>query len=214
MIATVALLLALADRPALGQKWSYLLTWHFVGDGIDTTDEESFDVEITKVFPDSVTLKVSQKLTATIIEDQRIPTDPKAVPTTKDWALSSTGSVAFMPNARFGLESRLFRILKGILPAPKGEAIRDKDWEVQYEDDGVGMPKATFGTRLDKKVKEGEEFVAVYREKLGTNGIGRFVRSEKMPFPSLLEMKFLNTKMSGGSDFVNCDFVMKLKPEK
>lgn len=214
MIAAIACLFALSDQLAIGQKWSYVLTWHFYSNDIDMTDEESFDVEVSKVLPDSTTLKISQKLTASIVDKQRIPTDPKALPATKEWALSPTGSVAFMPNGRYGLESKFYRILKGILPAPKGDLVRDSDWVVNYEDDGFGVPKANLSTRLDKKLKDTDEFVTFYREKLGTNGIGRFIRSKKMPFPSYLEMKFLNTKMSGGTDVVSCDLTMKLKVDK
>ena len=214
MIASLACLLALADKRVVGEKWQYLLTWHYFGKDINTTDEESFDVEVTKVFPESVTLKVSQKLTATILDEQRIPTDPKAVPATHEWALSPSGSVAFMPNARFGLESRFYRILKGVMPEPKGDTVRDQEWTIEYADDGLGMPLARLRSQFSKALKDGKEYLVGYREQNGTNGIGRFVRAEKTPFPSYLEMKFTNTKMQGGTDTVDCDFTMRLKAQK
>lgn len=214
MIASLVCLISLIDQPTLGQKWHYDLTWHFHNKEINLTDEESFDVEVAKVKADSVTLKVSQKLVSSIVEDQRILTDPKAVPTTHEWALSSSGSVAFMPNARFSLESRLFRILKGAMPEPTGDPARTADWTVEFADDGLGMPLARLNVSATKVSKETSEFGLRYREKNGTYGTGSFVRRVKTPFPSYVEVHFTNTTMSGGTDIVNCDFVMKLKWDK
>lgn len=214
MIASLACFMALADKQTVGQKWSYILTWHYVGDGIDSTDEEQLNVEVAKVFGQSITLKVSQKLSATILGDERIPTDPKAAPDVKEWALSTNGSVAFMPNARFGLESRFYRILKGIMPEPQGDPSRDKEWTIDYADNGQGIPKSRLGARLVKTAKDGNEYWLNYREKSGSNGTGRFIRTEKTPFPTLLEVHFTNTKMPGGTDPVDCDLAMKLKLEK
>jgi hypothetical protein len=215
MIATLACFIALADnKQTLGQKWHYTLTWHFYSQDIDMTDEESFDIEVSKVLPDSTSLKISQKLTASIVDNQRFPTDPKAAPTSKEWALSPTGSVAYMPNARFPLESRVFRILRSILPAPKGDLPRNENWKLDFEDDGLGMTQSKLQAWYVKTMKDSKEFAVSYLEKNGTNGAGRFVRTEKIPFPSLLEIKFTNTKMSGGTDIVDCDLVMKLKEDK
>ena len=214
MIASVACLLAIVDQQTVGQKWHYDLTWHFTNKEIDLTDEESFDVEVTAVKIDSVTLRVSQKLVASIVDSQRILTDPKAVPSVHEWALASNGSVAFMPNSRFSLESRLFRILKGIMPEPKGDLSRIGDWTVELPDDGLGMPMARLNVSGTKTTKESSEFALRYREKNGTNGAGTFVRRTKTPLPANLVIHFTNTKMSGGSDIVDCDLTMKLKPEK
>ena len=214
MIAVFACFLAIADKQTVGQKWHYMLTWRFTGNGINMTDEESFDVEVTKVYPQSRTLRVSQLLTASIVDGQRIPTNPKIVPATHDWALSPTGSVAFMPNARFGLESRVYRILKGIMPEPKGDPSREREWTIEYPDDGLGMPQSRLKGFFAKADNDSSEFSLIYRERQGTNGAGRFVRTKKIPFPSLLEVKFTNTKMQGGTDVVDCNFEMKLKTEK
>ena len=214
MIAAIACWMALTDPYKVGQKWQYVLTWHYTNKEINSTDEESFDVEVTKVFPESVTLKISQKLTATLFDGNRIPTDPKAVPAVSQWALSPTGSVAFMPNGRFGLENRFYRILKGILPAPKGDPDRDKTWVIEYPDDGQGMPQSRLRGLLTKSGDLWKEFTLAYREKDGTNGIGKFVRLDKQVFPSRLEVKFTNTKMPGGTDVVDCDFKMAPKAEK
>ena len=211
MIATVACTLALADNLAVGQKWHYVQTWHFVGQGIDMTDEENFDVEVSKVLTGSVTLKVTQRLTATILDGQRIPTDSKAVPAVHQWALSPTGSIAFMPDGRYGLESRVYRVLKGILPEPKGDPSRATNWSLMFPDDGLGMPLAKLEGALLKPTKEGSQFTLSYREKIGTNGVGTFERTEKSPFPTHIDIHFTNTKMSGGTDIVNCDFAMNLK---
>ncbi len=214
MIASLACFLALADKPTVGQKWLYTLTWHFYSQDIDMTDEESFDIEVSKVLQESSTLKISQKLTASIVDNQRFPTDPKAAPASKEWALSPTGSIAFMPNARFPLESRVYRILKCILPAPKGDPPRNENWKMDFEDDGLGMTQSRLQAWYVKTMKDSKEFAVSYLEKNGTNGAGRFIRTEKIPFPSLLEIKFTNTKMSGGTDIVDCDLVMKLKEGK
>ena len=214
MIASLACFLALADKPTVGQKWHYTLTWHFYSQDIDMTDEESFDIEVSKVLPDSCTLKISQKLTASIVDNQRFPTDPKAAPASKEWVLSPTGSIAFMPNARFPLESRIYRILKSILPAPKGDPPRNENWKLDFEDDGLGMSQSKLQSWYVKTMKDSKEFAISYLEKNGTNGAGRFVRTEKCAFPTLLEVKFTNTKMSGGTDIVSCDLVMKLKDGK
>jgi hypothetical protein len=157
---------------------------------------------------------ITQLLTATLFDGQRFPTDPKTVPAYQDWALSQNGSVAFMPNARFGLETRLYRILKGIMPAAKGDPERDKAWTIEYPDDGLGMPQSRLKALFTKADKDWTEFSLVYREKQGTNGTGRFIRTEKFPFPTLLEVKFTNTLMQGGTDLVDCDFTMKLKTDK
>lgn len=214
MIASLACFLALADKPTVGQKWLYTLTWHFYSQDIDMTDEESFDIEVSKVLQESSTLKISQKLTASIVDNQRFPTDPKAAPASKEWALSPTGSIAFMPNARFPLESRVYRILKCILPAPKGDPPRNENWKMNFEDDGLGMTQSRLQAWYVKTMKDSKEFAVSYLEKNGTNGAGRFIRTDKIPFPSLLEIKFTNTKMSGGTDIVDCDLVMKLKEGK
>ena len=199
---------------AVGAQWHYILTWHYTGKDIDTTDEESFDVEVVNQYGLSMTLKVSQKLTATLFDDQRIPTDSKAAPSINRWALSPTGSVAFMPNARFALESRVYRILKGVMPEPKGDPLRLKEWTIEYADDGLGMPQSRLMVRSTGPNKEGAGFAIIYREKSGTNGSGQCTRTEKVPFPTTLTMKFSNTKMPGGTDIVDCDFSMKLKVEK
>jgi hypothetical protein len=214
MIATLACALILSDKLVVGQKWHYLVTWHFTAKDIDLTDEESFDVEVTKVLVDSITLKVSQKLTASIVDNTKIPTDPKAVPAVHEWALTSNGSVAFQPLARFPLEQRVYRILKGILPAPKGDEPRDEAWKLEYPDDGLGMPQSRLKAWFVKPEKDTKEFGLTYQEKAGTNGTGRFIRTEKFPLPTLLEVKFLNTRMQGGTDTVDCDLKMTLKPEK
>ena len=214
MIASLACFLALADKPTVGQKWLYTLTWHFYSQDIDMTDEESFDIEVSKVLQESSTLKISQKLIASIVDNQRFPTDPKAAPASKEWALSPTGSIAFMPNARFPLESRVYRILKCTLPAPKGDPPRNENWKMNFEDDGLGMTQSRLQAWYVKTMKDSKEFAVSYLEKNGTNGAGRFIRTDKIPFPSLLEIKFTNTKMSGGTDIVDCDLVMKLKEGK
>jgi hypothetical protein len=214
MIATLACTLAFADKLIVGQKWHYLVTWHFTAKDIDLTDEESFDVEVSKVLADSTTLKVSQKLTASIVDNNRIPTDPKAVPAVHEWALTPNGSVAFQPLARFPLEQRVYRILKGVLPAPKGDEPRDETWKLEYPDDGLGMPQSRLKAWLVKPGRATKEFGLIYQEKVGTNGTGRFIRTEKFPLPTLLEVKFLNTRMQGGTDIVDCDFTMTLKADK
>ena len=214
MIATIACLSAIAGQHMVGQKWHYVLTWHFTNKEINTTDEESFDVKVTKVFPESTTVTVSQLLIATLFDGQRIPTDPKTLPASHDWALSSNGSVAYMPNARFGLETRVYRILKGIMPAAKGDPDRDKAWTIEYPDDGLGMPQSRLKGLFTKADKDSKEFSLIYRERQGTQGVGRFIRTNNIPCPTLLEVKFMNTKMQGGNDLVDCDFVMKLKTEK
>jgi hypothetical protein len=182
-----------------------------VGDGIDLTNEENFDVDVTKVLPESVTLKITQRLAATILDGQRIPTDPKAVPAAHDWAISLTGSMAFMTEGRYGLESRLYRLLKGILPEPKGDSPRANNWKVEFADDGLGMPAASLIAAPVKPTKDGRLFSVMYREMNGTNGVGTFERTDKSPFPSHIDIHFTNTKMSGGTDIVNCDFSMNLK---
>jgi hypothetical protein len=214
MIATFACFLALADKPTVGQKWHYTLNWHFFAKDIDLTDQESFDVEVVKVSDASTVIKVSQKLVATVVDDMRIATDPKALPSSSQWALSPSGSIAFMPNARFALESRFYRILKGILPEPKGDPLRTEKWTIEYEDDGLGMPQSRLMAKFQGQTKDVSRFSLDYRERGGTNGIGKFIRSEKLPFPSLLEVRFTNTKMSGGTDVVNCDLTLKLKEDK
>ena len=215
MIATLACIVVMgADKLVVGQKWSYTLTWHFKNKEIDTTDEESFIIEVTKVLPESSTIQVSQKLLATLIDGNRIPTDIKAAPAKSEWALFPNGAIAFMPDGRFGLESRFYRILKGILPEPVGDPSRDREWSLDMPDDGQGLPKAALAANLSKRTKEGRDYFLSYREANGTNGLGRFVRPEKGPFPSILEIHFTNTKMPGGTDVVNCDFTMKLNPAK
>lgn len=216
MIATLACCLAFGDKLTVGQKWHYVVTWHFYSkeNDIDLTDEELFDVEVSKVLPDSATIKVSQKLTASIVDNMRIPTDSKAVPAVRDWALATNGSVAFQPLARFPLEQRVYRILKGILPAPKGDPERIEDWKINFEDDGLGMPQSSLRAWFVKTVKDTNEFGVGYVEKGGTKGVGTFVRSAKAPFPTVLEIKFSNTKMSGGTDVVDCDLKMTLKADK
>jgi hypothetical protein len=214
MIPSLACLLMFGDKPKVGQQWHYTLTWHFYDKELNLTDEESFDVEVTRALPASTTLKVSQKLLATLMDDLCVPTDPKAAPTAKEWALSSSGSIAFMPDARFPLETRVFRILKGILPEPKGDLPRTQKWTIEYEDDGLGIPQSRLNGQFVEKTVEGNQFLLNYREKGGTNGAGRFTRSEKSFFPTFLEIKFTNTKMSGGTDIVNCDLTLKLKDTK
>ena len=214
MIVPMVCFLAFADQQAVGQKWQYDVMWHFSNKELNLTDEESLEVEVTKVRSDSTTIKVSQKLVASIFDGQRVPTDPKAVPSAHEWALSPTGSVAFMPVARFGLESRVYRILKGILPEPKGDPSRSTAWEIMFAEDGQGMPEGKLKAAFVDSTKEGMNFKVRYREDGGTTGLGKFTRKEKMPFPSQLEMHFTNTRMSGGTDVVDCDFSMTLKPKK
>lgn len=213
MIATLVCLGAiLGDKLAVGQKWGYTLTWHFKNKEIDSIDEESMIVEVTKVLPESATIQISQKLLATIIDGNRIPTDPKAAPAKVEWSLFPNGALAFMTDGRFALESRVYRILKAILPEPKGDLSRDTTWTIDFPEDGSGLPKAALAARETKRVKEGRDYFLSYREVNGTNGLGRFVRDEKKPFPVILEVHFSNTKIPGGTDVVDCDFTMRLKP--
>ncbi len=199
-----------ADQMTVGQKWPYVLTFHYTAKDIDITEEESFNVEVTAVRNESATIQVSQLLTASIVDGQRFPTDTKAVPARHEWALFPNGAVAFMPEGRFGLENRLFRVLKAILPEPKGDPSREKSWTVDYPDDGKGMPIGALSARFVKSIKDDREYQFSYREMKGTDAFGRFVRKAKSPFPSLIEAKFTRTQMQGGTDIVDCDFTMKL----
>lgn len=202
------------DKLTVGQKWEYVLTWHFKNKEIDSTDEESFNVEVTKTSKDSTTIQVSQKLEATLFDGNRVPTDPKAAPAKNDWALFGNRAIAFMPNARFPLESRFYRILKNVMPEPKGDPSRDREWTIDFPDDGVSMPASALMARYNKRTKEGSIFFFSYRENGGVSATGQFIRNEKTLFPSLLEAHFTNTRMPGGTETVDCDFTMKLNPEK
>jgi hypothetical protein len=214
MISALVCLVVLPVQLSVGQAWSYQLIWHFVGKDIDITEEEAFDVSVTKVLKESVTAKISQKLTASLYDGQRFPTDPKAVPAVHEWAFSPTGSVAFMPNARFGLESRFFRLLKGVLPAPKGDPLRDQQWTLEYPDDGLGIEMGRLRGRILKGEDKWTDFSVSYRENGGTSGFGKFSRAKEMLFPQNLEFHFSNTKMQGGTDVVDCDLTMKLREPK
>ena len=214
MIASLVCLTLIGDKLVVGQKWDYILTWHYKNKEIDSTDEESFKVEVTAAKPESYTIAVTQLLLSTLLDGHRFPTDPKTVPAKNDWALFPNGAVAFMPEARFPLETRFYRILKGILPEPKGDPSRDKQWNIDYPDDGRGMPTSALAAKEAKRIKDGRVYYLGYREVGGTNGLGQFVRPEKGPFPSLLQINFTNTKMPGGTDTVDCDFIMKLKSDK
>ncbi|MBS1703892.1 MAG: hypothetical protein JST12_19670 [Armatimonadetes bacterium] len=216
MIVPLVCLAAFSEpKLKVGQKWDYVLTWHYKSADLDSTDEESFLVEVTRVEDESYQIQVTQKLLATLFDDQRIPTDPSAVPAKHNWTLFPNGAIAFMPEARFPLEYRFYRVLKGVLPEPKGEVSRDREWTVNFADDGRGTPAAALAASPEKHTKEGDWFYASYREANGTNGLGHFLRTEKSwPFPSFLEVNFTHTMMPGGTETVDCDFTMKLKPEK
>ncbi len=215
MIASLVCALVMGeDKLVIGQKWEYTLSWHFKSKEIDSTDEESFIVEVTKVSKDSSTIQISQKLLATLFDGNRIPTDPKAAPAKNDWALFENRAIAFMTNARFPLESRFYRILKSIMPEPKGDPSRDREWTIDFPDDGNGMPASALSARHNKRTKEGNIFFFSYHENGGVNAMGQFIRNEKTLFPSLLEAHFTNTRMPGGTETVDCDFTMKLNPEK
>ena len=225
MITSLLCLSLIASQPAAqgaklveGRKWGYDLTWHYKNKEIDTMDQESFSILVTKVRPDSCTIEVTQKLDSTVVDGNVIPTDPNAAPAKNEWSLFSNGAMAFMKEGRFALESRFYRILKSILPEPKGDPSRDREWTIDFPDDGNGMPAAALVARFSKKTKEGDEYFISYREGTtsdGTNGIGHFIRTEKSsPFPALLEVHFTNTRMPGGTDIVDCDFFMRPKAEK
>lgn len=214
MIATVACALAMSADFSVGQKWDYVLTYHFTGENIDTTDEESLLAEIIAVRDDSVTLRIQQRLTASIFGEQRIPTDPKTVPASHDWALFKNGSVAFIPDGRFALESRVFRVIKGILPAPKGDAIRDREWSINMPEDGQGLPAATLKAKYLKLVEKDTQFSILYREPSAAYGVGLFQRYDKSPLPKSLDITFRGVQMPGGTDIVNCDFKMRLASKK
>jgi hypothetical protein len=199
-----------------GQRWSYRLTWQYQDEDSTSRDEESFDVLCAKVLPTSYTLTVEQKLIATIIGEERIPAPPGLKPISKDWSLFTNGSVAFYPDARFELESRLFRIFQSILPAPVGSESREASWSQGFEDDGLGMPKAALFGEFSKVTKEGREYRFSYREGKtgeGVNGQGAFIRSDSHPFPVRMRIRFTGASRPGGTEKMNAEVTLEwLKP--
>jgi hypothetical protein len=219
ILATLATVAMIDLAPLkVGQAWDYTLSWRYVGDGMDTTDEESFKVEVAKVLKTSYAVQISQRLEATLVEGERIPVSAKNEPIKKDWALFSNGALAFYPDGRFPLETRFYRVLQAILPAPAGSSLRESSWSQVFEDDGFGMPRAAVYGNFSKRTKDGDEFKFSYREgkqNEATNATGLFVRSNKAPFPVSLRMQFVNVTMPGGNTKMDAWITLILKkPEK
>jgi hypothetical protein len=202
---------------SVGQKWTYNLSWKYTSEDIDSTDEELFEVEVAKILDKSYTINVRQKLLVTVMGTDRVPVSDSIKPMSKEWSLFKNGAIAFYPDGRFALETRVFRIFQSIFPAPEGSPLRLVNWTVNFEDDGV-MPRAALYADISRNTKEGAEFRFSYREGANldsVNAVGVFIRDSKAPFPSSLTMRVKNTNMPGGVDRVDAVITFEIKkPDK
>jgi hypothetical protein len=209
MIATLFVLQALTA----GTTWDYDVKWRYVGDGIDTTDQELMTISVKSIGKDNTQLAISQKLTNTIQDGGNVPAPSGITPLVRPWTLFENRSVAFMPEGRFPMESRLFRIFKAILPQPVGTKRESSDRTlVDFEATDVGLPAAAVMIFWSKPTKEGLPFLLSYREKSGVNVKGDGLLTPDTIFPSRCSFTFGTTQMPGGSDPVTGSFSMNLIP--
>lgn len=210
MISTLVAFSILTTPPKWkeGMTWEYETKWRYRNQEIDSIELESWVFRVQKVEKESVKVSFATRLEATLVGEQRVPTSPDLKPIIADWVLFTNGSFAFMPNAREGVEERLYRIFRGITPAPEGGQPRDREWEVTFEDpSNFGALRATFS----KQIKEGTEFIFSYREASEMTIKGAFLRDEKLPFPRSMQLLIPSMIMPGGSERVRADVEITLK---
>jgi hypothetical protein len=205
----MTLLAALVLFPTLkeGQFWDYTLTSRFTNTDTDLTNEESFRIRVDKVEPKAIQLTFVQKLSATIVDGQRIPTDLKAAPSERKWTLLPTGSVAYSPAERGQVEGVFQRVLR---------SIRDRDfdrgdWVSEYMDETESMTSGAVAVVRSYQNRIRIDQIS-YRESGRQRISGTAIWNSKLPFPELLKLRFPRTRMPGGTEDVACDLELKFVP--
>lgn len=207
----MTLLAAVLLFPSLkaGEFWDYRMTSRFTNADTDLTNEESLRIRVDKVEPKAIQLVFVQKLTATLVDGQRIPTDPKAAPSERKWTLLPSGEVSFSPPERGQVEGVFQRILRGL----RSRDIDRGDWVSEFMDE-----TAVMGSGVVAVVRSYQDKVRIdeisYRAKDIPRVTGFALWNAKLPFPELMRITFLKTRMPGGTEPVTCDLELKYLPPK
>lgn len=203
------LLAALVLFPTLkeGQFWNYTLTSRYTNADTDLTNEESLRIRVDKVEAKAIQLTFVQKLTATIIDGQRISTDTKAAPSERKWTLLPSGSVAYSPAERGPVEGVFQRVLR---------AVRDRDtdrgdWVSEYMDETESITAGAVAVvrSLTNRVRVDQ---ITYRAKNQPKIVGTAIWNSKLPFPELLRLRIPQTRMQGGTEDMACNLELKFVP--
>ena len=205
----MTLLAVLIFFPTLkeGQVWDYTLTSRFTNTDTDLTNEESLRIRVDKVEPKAIQLTFVQKLAATIVDGQRIPTDVKAAPSERKWTLLPTGSVAYSPPERGHVEGVFQRVLRSI----RDRDIDRGDWISEFMDETDSMTSGAVAV-----VRSFQNRIRIdqytYRESNRPRIRGTAIWNSKLPFPELLKLSFQKTRMPGGTEDVACEMELKFIP--
>ncbi len=205
----MTLLTAVLLFPSLkaGDFWDYRMTSRFTNADTDLTNEESLRIRVEKVEQKAIQLVFVQKLTATIVDGQRIPTDPKAAPSERKWTLFPLGSVAYSPPERGQVEGVFQRVLRAL----RERDVARGDWVSEFVDETDYLsPGAVAVVRSFQNKVRVDQFT--YRVKNQPRVVGTAIWSPKLPFPELLKLRIPKTRMPGGTEDVACELDLKFVP--
>lgn len=192
-----------------GQFWDYSLTSRYQNSDTDLTNEETLRIRVDKTDNKAIQLTFVQKLAATLVDGNRIPTDAKAAPSERKWSLLPEGRVAYSPPERNQVEGVFQRVLKAVRERDQDSG----DWVSEFMDETESLRPAAVAVvrRTQNKVRMDE---ITYRMKDQAKISGFALWNSKLPFPELMRIAIPKTHMPGGTDVVSCDVELKYIPPK